>query len=221
MPEPDNKSGAPTQPNGKAPEAAPPAPSVPAPKFEVREGKWFIDGHAVVRESDLIAAKESLKRENESAQAVHGAAVDKLRLDLSEAQSASAAANAKVTQLEQARQSGVASQDSAEATRLKTELESAKKSAGEASASALDLRRQLIVSRYPGQVNAEQLKDKTPAQLDAFEEALKALATSRGGPGPYATGGGGSGTAPLSAMERARRILDSTPIRGTRTADTK
>ena len=78
-----------------------------------------------------------------------------------------------------------------------------------------------MVATYPGQVTAEQLASKTPAQLDAFEEALKALATSRGGPGPYATGAGGSGTQPLSDMERARRVLDATAIRGTRTANTK
>jgi len=219
MPEPDNKSGAPSPPNGQTPSAPPPGGQ--APKFEVRDNAWFIDGHKVVRESDLIAAKESLQKQVEQAQGVHNAAIDKARLDLSEAQTAIATANAKVKELEQARQSGAAPQNSEEATKLKVDLELARKEAGDSSKLALELRTKLIVATYPGQVTAEQLASKTPAQLDAFEEALKALATSRGGPGPYATGAGGGGAQPLSDMDRARRVLDSTPIRGVRTANTK
>ena len=215
MPEPEK--GAPKPPDGQAPTA--PAPSTPpAPKFESRDGAWFIDGHKVVRESDLIAAKESLKQDGEKAQSVHNVAIDKARLDLSEAQTALSASNAKVKELEQARIAGAASQTSDEAAKLKVELESARKEAGESSKVALDLRTKLIVATYPGQVTLEQLATKTPAQLDAFEEALKALATSRGGPGPYATGGAGGGTGPISDMDRARRILDATPIRGSRQA---
>ena len=217
MPEPDG-TGASSQPNGQAP---PPTPGDQTPKFEIRDGAWYVGGHKVVRESDLIAAKESLQRQAEQAQGVHNSVIDKARLDLSEAQTSLAAANAKVKELEQARQSGAAPQSTEEAAKLKVELESARKEVGDSSKLALELRTKLIVATYPGQVTAEQLASKTPAQLDAFEEALKALATSRGGPGPYATGAGGSGTQPLSDMERARRVLDATAIRGTRTANTK
>ena len=78
-----------------------------------------------------------------------------------------------------------------------------------------EYRKKLIMTTY-NQVTAEQLENKTPEQLDAFEEALKALTISRGGPGPYAIPGSGGGAAPLLPIDRAKALLEATPIRGAR-----
>lgn len=188
------------------------------PVLEVKDGVMTVDGKKVVHESDLIAAKRSLEQKLEEQQTVHNDAIDKSKVEVSDAQQAVAAANAKVQQLEQASQSGAVSDE--EAARSKQELDAAKGSAEQAIAKALELRRQNILLKSGGAVTAEQLEGKTELQLDSFEEALKALSQSRG-IGNYATGGLGAGAAPETPMERAAKILQSTPVRGTRTAETQ
>lgn len=217
----DNEGGKPPEPSGGIP------PVGDAPKFEVKtEGEkqvMTVDGKKVVFESDLIAAKKSLESQMESAQQVHNEAIDKAKTDLSESQTSLATANADVTrltgELEQARKSGGASSEE-DVPKLKQDLEAATSRADTATAATLDYRKKLIIATYPGQVTEEQLEDKTPEQLDAFEEALKALAVSRGGIGPYALGGDGGGAEPLSEMDRAKSILNNTAVVGGKAAPT-
>ena len=201
----------------KPPEAPPAASTTPAPsttpKFEVlKDGKMTVDGKSVVLESDLIAAKESLKADAEKAQTAHNEAIDKAKLELSGSQTAVAAANAKIQELEKARDSGAASEE--DVAKVKQDLEAATGRAETAENRSLELRRAILALQY--QIPAEQLQDKNMEQLDSFEEALKALATTRGGAGPYAIGGGAGGEAPKTPMDRAAAILDSTPVRGVR-----
>jgi hypothetical protein len=214
MSETENPAGASGQGDGQGTQASPPGTGT-TPKLEVKDGAMLIDGKKVVFESDLIAAKKSLEKQLEEAQAVHNTAIDKARLDLSAAQTQVAAANAKVKELEDARLAGAASAE--EAAKQKADLEKAKTDAATAATTALEMRKRNMLLQYPGLVTEEQLKDKTPEKLDALDEALKAVATSRGGsPGSYAVGGGNAGAVPMDDMERARAVLAGTPYRGYR-----
>jgi len=218
----ENEPGASPGNDGGGTTPPPPAPGTPAPdtapKLEVKtEGDrqvLFVDGKKVVYEHELIAAKKSLEQQMETAQTVHNDAIDRAKVESSDALSKVAVANAEVTRLtkeiEDARTSGGTSSPE-DVSKLKQDLEAATSRADTADASVLDTRKKLILTTYPGQVTEEQLKEKTPAQLDAFEEALKALATSRGGPGPYAVGGGTGSTEPMSEMDRAKGVLERTP----------
>ena len=221
----NDQPGASTQKDGDGTTTTPPPSGAPppdtTPKLEVKtEGDrqvLFVDGKKVVYEHELIAAKKSLEQQMETAQTVHNDAIDKAKLDSSDALSKVAVANAEVTRLtkdiEDARSAGGTTSPE-DVSKLKQDLEAATSRADTADVSVLDTRKKLILVTYPGQVTEEQLKEKTPAQLDAFEEALKALATSRGGPGPYAVGGGTGSTEPMSEMDRAKSILDRTPALG-------
>lgn len=188
------------------------------PKFEFKDNAYIIDGKKAVFESDLIAAKKSLEAQLEKQQLVHNEAIDKAKLELSTAQQSIAQLNAQIKANEDARKSGATSDD--EAARIKTELE-ATKATVEAlktdAAKAVEFRRAAMVLKYG--VPEESLKDKSMSQLDSFEEALKALGTARGGVGNYAVGGGNGGASVLSNMDRAAKILSSTPVRGTRNSD--
>jgi hypothetical protein len=198
----------------------PPAGVDNAPKLEVKtEGDkqvMMVDGKKVVFEHELIAAKKSLEQQAEEAQQVHNEAIDKAQVALSDSQQKLAAANADVTRLTdelgKARESGATPEDVA---KLKQDVESANTKVTEAEVKASGYRKQLIMASYPG-VTEDQLADKTPEQLDALEEALKAVAGSRKGAGPYAIGGGNGGTAPLSDEDRAKALIESTPYRGVR-----
>jgi len=206
-------TGAPggSEPGSPAAPAAPPAPT-DASKFEVKEGAMTVDSRKVVFESDLIAAKESLKTQSDKAQAVHSEAMDKIRVELSGAQQATAEAGAKLKLAEDARSTGAISAD--ELAKVRQEVDDAKGVAEKATTISLEYHRKLIAITY--QVPIEQLADKDAAQLDSFEEAIKAVTQSRGGPGNYAVGGGGEGATPKSPMDRARELIASTPQRGVR-----
>lgn len=217
----ENEPGASPGNDGGVATPPPPVPGTPAPttpKLEVKtEGDrqvFYLDGKKVVYEHELIAAKKNLEQQMETAQTVHNDAIDKAKVESSDALSKVAVANAEVTRLtkeiEDARTSGGTTSPE-DVSKLKQDLEAATSRADTADVSVLDTRKKLILVTYPGQVTEEQLKEKTPAQLDAFEEALKALATSRGGPGPYAVGGGTGSTEPLSEMDRAKSVLERTP----------
>lgn len=198
------------------PPETPPTPLPEGAKLEVAEGVMKVDGRKVVFESDLIAAKRSLEQQAEQAQTVHNQAIDKAKIDLSDSQQQVATANAKVQQLEQASKSGAVSDE--DAARSKQEIDAAKGSAEQATAKALEYRRALMAKEYS--IPVGQLQEKDMSQLDSFEEALKAVSQSRG-VGNYATGGTGGGAAPETPMDRATRILETTPVRGTRTATTQ
>lgn len=193
-------------------------PIAPTAKVEIKEGKVLVDGKSFVRESQLIAAKMNLEGKLNQAQTVHNTAIDSAKLELSAAQKQIAELSAKVKEVTDASKSGAASSE--DVAKVKQELEAAKSSAESLkadAAKALEYRRALLVVQYG--VAADTIKEKSVAQLDAFEEALKAVATAKGGVGAYAIGGGSGGAAPQTNMERASKLLAATPVRGTRTAD--
>ena len=99
-----------------------------------------------------------------------------------------------------------------ELTKAKADLENATKSVGELTTKALEYRRNVIVTTFG--VSADVVKDKTVEQLDAFEEALKAVAAAKG-IGNYAAGGAtGGGAVPEKPLDRAKRILAESEAAG-------
>lgn len=217
---PGGSSSDPAQapPPASPPPATPPpepAPVAPTAKVEVKDGKVEVDGKKFVAESDLLAAKNSLEGKLTTQQTAHETAIDAAKLKESESQQTIATLNAKLQEVEEARKAGVVSDE--DATKVKQDLEAAKGSLEKASTSSLEYRRALLVLQYG--VAADTIKDKTMEQLDSFEEAVKALATTKGGVGPYAVGGGSEGAVPETNIERALKVIEATPVRGVRTAE--
>jgi len=197
---------------------APPAPATP--KVEYKDGSVFMDGKKMVVESDLIAAKRSLESASEKQQAVHNQAIDAAKLELSAEQRKVAELSA---QLKTAQESapGQGATDTDEVARIKQEhtdaLAKVETLTAEA-AKSLELKRSLLKLQYPG-VTDEQLASKSMSELDSFEEALKAISSSRGGGiGPYAAGGGLGQATDMSPLDRAKKVLETTSVRGVRNA---
>lgn len=219
MPEPKVTDAPPVSPE------SPPIPAPPAaqPKLEIKDGVVMVDGKKFVPESQLMAAKESLQKDIDKAQQIHNDSVDKLKLDLSASQSDVAKANVALDEAKKARMSGDISAE--ELSKIKKEAEDAKANFTAEQTAGLDYRRKYIIAAYsiPATSDvAKKLSEKTAAQLDSFEEALKALSTSRGGPGNYAVSGGSGGATVKTNMDRAKELISSTPYRGIRnTPDTK
>lgn len=193
-------------------------PTTPEPvkdeaKVEVKEGKVLVDGKPFVAESHLIAAKKSLEGQLKTAQTTHETAIDAAKLEASEGQKQIAELNAKVTENEEARKAGAVTDE--EAAKVKQDLETAKSSIETLTTSALELKRANLVLQYG--VAPDTIKDKDMPALDSFEEAIKAVSTARGGGvGNYATGGGTGEAAPQTDIERAAKVLETTPVRGVR-----
>jgi len=194
-------------------------PASAAPKVELKEGSILVDGKKMVAESDLIAAKRNLESKLEQAQTAHTTAIDTAKLELSTAQQQVANLNAELTKAKQASKTGAIPDE--EVARVKQELADAKALVGTLQtdvSKALDYRRALLAVQYG--VPTDNLANKDMKQLDSFEEALKALAVSRGaGPGNYALGGGGGQPHTMTPQERAAKVLAGTPVLGTRTAE--
>jgi len=203
---------------GTKPAADPKPPVTPTtPDIKVIDGVVQVDGKKYVKESDLIAAKESLQGKFNEAQESHSGIVDKLKVEVSEAQQEVAKANATLKEAQEARSSGDISAD--DLSKARQEAADTKEALAKSTTEALDMRRQLIKTTYKIPADSEVgkgLDDKTAVQLDALEEALKALQAGGQGPGNYALGGGSGGATPMTDMERARKTLDATPIRGVR-----
>ncbi len=194
-------------------ETKPPEPVATTAKVEIKDGRVEVDGKKFVPESDLIAAKNNLEGKLTTQQTAHETAIDAAKLETSESQKTIAQLNAKITENEQARESGAVTEEAAAKT--KQELETAKSSLETLTNSSLETRRALLVLQYG--VTADSIKDKSLTELASFEEAIKAVSTARGGgAGPYATGGGTGEAAPQTNIERAAKVLESTPVRGVR-----
>ena len=193
-----------------------PTPVAPTAKVEVKDGRVVVDGKKFVAESDLIAAKNSLEGKLTQQQTAHEAAIDAAKLEASAAQQTIAQLNAKIKETEDARKAGAVTDT--EAASVKQELETAKNSIVTLTvdaARALELRRANLVLQYG--VAPDTIKDKDMKALDSFEEALKTVSTAKGGgAGPYALGGGIEGAVPQTDMERAAKVIESTPVRGVR-----
>jgi len=199
---------------GETPPTTPPTTPT-LPKVELKDGATLLDGKKYVPESDLIAAKNSLEGQLKTQQTSHEAAIDTAKLEVSEGQKQIATLNAKITENEQARETGAVTDE--EAAKVKQELETAIGRVDVLATSTLELRRANLVLQYG--VVPDTIKEKNMSELDAFEEALKAVSTARGGSvGPYAIGGGSGEAAPQTNIERAAKALEATPIRGVRNA---
>jgi cell division protein FtsL len=187
----------------------------------VADGVLTVGGRKMVLESDLIAAKKSLEVVADQAQASHNTAIDSAKLEVSAAQQQIATLTAAARELKDARESG-ATTSNEDVAKLKGELEAANKSVTDTNVKMLDMRRASIVLQSAGTVTTDQLANKSEVELTAFEEAIQIVNKSNGSkPGEYMIGGGsGGGVAPETPMERASRLLASTPIRGTRTVET-
>jgi len=189
------------------------------PVMEYKDGAVFVDGKKMVKESDLMALKQSSESAAERAQAAHNEAVDAVRLELSSAQQALADSNAELTKAKEALGQGATTNE--EVARIEQErkdalakVESLTTEAGK----ALELKKALLIAQYPG-VTAEKLAEKTMEQLDSFEEALKAVSSVKGGGiGPYAAGGGLGQATPPSDYDRRKAALASAAV-GTRTTE--
>ena len=197
-----------------APEPTPtPAPVAPTAKFEVVEGKVQVDGKKFVPESDLIAAKNSLEGKMTTQQTAHETAINAAKLAESEGLKTIATLNAKITENEQARQAGAVTDEAA--AKNKTDLDAALASIETLTSGALEMRRANLVLQYG--VNADTIKEKSLAELNAFEEALKAVGTARNaGIGPYVVGGGSGVPVAQTNIERAAAVIAATPQRGVR-----
>lgn len=175
-----------------------------APKLEVKEGKYFIDGKVFVPEKDLMAVKESSKAELKTITEAHSAAVDKLSLEKSDAIKQVATAQAALKEAQEARNSGEASAE--EVSKLKKDLELAKSELTTTTNKMKDLRVKSISTSFG--IPADKLATMSDKELDSVETALAALGNNRG-PGNYAIG---SSSGPINArteQERAARILES------------
>ncbi len=216
----DASGGQPAQTPTPTPDPTPTPTPVPDPtpvastaKVEIKEGKVEVDGKKFVPESQLIAAKKSLEGQMTTQQTAHETAIDAAKLEASEGQKQIATLNAKITENEQARKTGAVTDE--DAAKTKQELETAKSSIETLTNSSLETRRALLVLQYG--VTADSIKDKSLPELASFEEAIKAVSTARGGGvGNYATGGGTGEAAPQTNIERAAKVLESTPVRGVR-----
>ncbi len=219
-----NNPGAPGGEPAQAPPTTPPPAATPPPepapvastaKVEVKDGVVTVDGKKFVAEHHLLAAKESLEGKLTQQQTAHESAIDAAKLEVSSAQQTIATLNAKITENEQARQAGAVSD--VDAAKVKTELETTRSSLETANTKSLELRRANMVLQYG--IAPDTIKEKDMTALDSFEEAIKAVSTAKGGGvGNYAIGGGVGEAAPQTAIERAAKVLESTPVRGVRNA---
>ena len=146
--------------------------------------------------------KEGLQTKLTEAETMLGE-IPTLKSNLSDAQQKQFAAEARVTGLE-----ATVAESAGSITELastKQELERALVTAKEAGDKSLEYRRALLAGTYG--IALDTIKDKTVEQLDAYEDALKAV-KGNGGAGNFALpgAGGGQGT-PQTQIERANQIL--------------
>jgi|Deesub1362A_J573_1020465.scaffolds.fasta_scaffold10745_2 chromosome segregation ATPase len=160
----------------------------------------------LVPEKDLLvlkSQKESLEQKLKQAEEQARQTIEQLQSQLSEIQQRQYASEARAKELEEKLNQSASSAE--ELAKVKSQLESVQKNAEEYANRALEFRRKLLVTTY--NIPEETVKDKTMEQLDLYEEALKAVASTKG-VGSYATGGGTGAGAPETPLDRARRIVD-------------
>ena len=156
----------------------------------------------MVPESDLLAVKagrESVEKKLAEVESTYKSKV-------SETETKLFATEAKVKDLEE--KLNQANLTAKEHAAVKAQLDAAAKSIESLNAKALDYRKKVIATTF--QIPVDTLNGKTMEQLDLFEDALKALAVSKGSSGGgYAAGaGGGGGAAKVeTSLDRAKRII--------------
>jgi len=164
------------------------------------------------KESDLLAVKGSAEAAEKNAKLSQEEISKALEASKAEAATANtqfAETNQKLLQAEAQAQTlkEEVEKNAGSAVELATAkkaLEDANKSVEELNTKALEYRKNIIVATFG--VSADTVKDKTMEQLDYFEEALKAVATTKG-VGNLALGGGGTGATPETPIERAKATI--------------
>lgn len=166
----------------------------------------------LVKESDLLAVKggaAAVEKRLKEIEETHKTELDSANAKVSDTSNRLLVAEAAKEKLEeQLKQSATSAEDVAG---IKKKLEEADKTVAALSQKVLESRRQLIITTFS--IPAETVANKTLEQLDAYEEALKAVASARK-VGPYALAGGGGGGAPESPMDRAKRIIAEAEAKG-------
>lgn len=201
--------------------AAGAAPGTPAPTttpvtvdtvtLTKGEGDSFTDaeGKKWVPEHHLMAAKEGAKTELATAQTAHDTALTGVRSELSESQTATAAARAEAQTAKSALAEGVGSSE--ELTKTKESLVTANTAITAGNEALLKSSRENIMLRYG--VAADKLEGKDQTALGLYAEALASVGAKPGnGAGQYPIGGGIPGAQqPETPLERADRVMNSAP----------
>ncbi len=163
-----------------------------------------------VKEADLLSikgSKESLEAQLKEVAGRSSAEKQEAENKAESARQEVLKAEARITSLEdQIKQGGGTAEELAQARK---ELEAAKSSGEALGNKHLELRREVIMSKYG--VPKETVESKNLDQLELFEEALRAV-VGKGGVGNYAAGGGGGGANALqgkSPMELAQMAYES------------
>ena len=168
------------------------------------------DGESSVRyvkEADLLAVKGSKETGETAASKAAVEAATVLAESVSKAEvghNLLLQAEAKVSGLEE--QIKVGGGSAAELTQAKADLETAKKSGEEHSASLLTLRREVITAKYG--VPATTVETKDLAALAVYEEALNAVIGDKK-LGNFAVGAGGGGAQALDGKSPMQLATDA------------
>lgn len=160
-----------------------------------------------VKESDLLAVKggaETKERAALEAAATAATALTEATGKVEVEHNLSLQAEAKINGLEEQIRAGGGS--AAELATAKADLETAKRSGEEHSASLLTLRREVIVARYGVPATTVETKDLTA--LAVYEEALQAVIGDKK-LGNFAVGAGGGGAQALVGKDPMTLAVDA------------
>lgn len=162
-----------------------------------------------VKETDLLAvkgSKESLESQAKAAEAAREVAVREANEKVEAERQKTLQAEAKVTSLEEQVKTGGASAE--ELATAKQALVTAQEAEKGSATKLLELKRTTMIGTYG--VPKETVESKTLAELETFEEALKAVIGQKNA-GNYAIGGTGGGANPLIGIhptELARQAYE-------------
>lgn len=180
--------------------------------YDEKEGIIVVgDGDKAVRyvkESDLLAVKGSRVSKEDVAKEVDKAKQETLaestaKLETEHQRAIQAEAQTQSLQ-EQIRKGGVTGE---ELVKLKSDLETAKKSGEILGSKYLELKREVVIKTF--NIPKATVEKKSLNELEVFEEALKAV-VGTAGTGNYAFGSSpGAPTDTLTPYERAQRAYSS------------
>jgi hypothetical protein len=157
-----------------------------------------------IRLSDHISVRDTLKQQVDTL-STGVKELDGSKKLLSDTQTKLAATSAKVLQLEEQLKTAV---NPEKISQLESQLKAANEKVTELTGKSLERYRQLVAKSH--NINTETLKDKSAEQLEALDEAFKAVEASLGN--RYAAGNNGANGAAgavQSAKERIRTGFDS------------
>jgi len=156
----------------------------------------------MVPESDLISVKKGMEHQIDELKTSHAAELEGLNSKLSDTNTNLVASEAKAKDLEERlSQSNISAE---ELSKVKKELGTAQTAVKSLTDKTLEYRRRIVALGYG--IPEDTIKDKTLEQLDAFEEALRAVSATKG-IGNYALTQGGGGGATETPIERAKAMI--------------